>query len=444
MARTVTTIIAILLTASLSHAADRFTGWWKANLAGLPVVIHITSPQSGFLYSPTQTSDSIPLSKVSVSADTIAFEAAALMLRYSGVMEGGAIKGSLIQGRRFPLEFTAATATDAALYRPQTPQPPYPYLIDENVVIATSDSTQLSATVTMPLFAKPLGGVVLVSGSGLQNRDEEIFGHKPFAVIADYLTRRGFCVLRYDDRGIGGSTPGKPGHDTTLDYAADALAALRHLRSLPKMQNCPAGFIGHSEGGAIALINAATAPDITDFAVTLAAPVADGVSLIVEQNRLIAANHGTVLPDSTLSMLREVFTMIAKAESITPALKDSIARRLSEAGIDGRAATASLTPWYQQLLRLDMSHYIPGIKSPTMMLFGELDYQVGSSLNEPEARRLAPDADVRIYPGLNHLFQTVPAPSQAMNYSGITETIAPQVLDDIFRFLDSLPRKPRQ
>ncbi len=201
MRRTLFTIIAVVATIMAATAQSPFAGWWRGQLAMLPIVFHIeeTAPGnlSGNLYSPAQTAEPIPLTTVRAHTDTLTVEVAGIGLRYTGTISGTPrkIDGTLTQGgNKFSIALLPATEDDAKVYRPQTPQPPFLYNSDD--ITFRNGTLTLAGTLTYPWSGTPAGAVVLVSGSGAHNRDEEIMGHKPFAVIADFLTHCGWAVLR--------------------------------------------------------------------------------------------------------------------------------------------------------------------------------------------------------------------------------------------------------
>lgn len=312
MMRTLYLVISTLCCV-VAHATD-FVGYWKGEVMNLPIVFHITNHNgqySATLSSPSQGAVDIACDKTLISADSISIEIASLGIRYDGVMQadGKAITGTFVQGMALKLTLTPATAQDAAIVRPQDPKPPFFYNTRE-VTFANGDIT-LAATLTTPspIFSPTSPAVVLVTGSGAQNRDEEIMGHRPFAVIADYLTRAGIAVLRYDDRGIGGSSQGKA-TDTTLDFASDAMAAVNFLKSQPDINPAAVGVLGHSEGGSIALIAAASMPDDIAFAISLAGVAVKGRDAMIEQNHMIARASSQELTADKAQAVNDIFWAI--------------------------------------------------------------------------------------------------------------------------------------
>lgn len=424
------TFILILLTTLTGHAAT-FNGWWRGEVMKLPIVLHIDGKR-GCLYSPAQTADSIPFSRLTVTTDSINFAVDALQLSYSGKKSNGNIVGHLQQGIQIGLTFSPASASDATLYRPQTPQPPFFYNI-ENVTFP-SDTLTLAGTLTYP-YRRPFGAIVLVSGSGSQNRDEEIAGHKPFAVIADILARCGWASVRYDDRGVGGSSKGGPS-DTTLDFANDAMAAVSMLRQ--RFPSLPIGILGHSEGGTIAMINAAQHPDSVDFIISLAGMAIPGRDLMIRQNEMMLDFHGAPQDEQLHRELVEVFDYIASdLDDVRTAEKiDSIMKRTTPDAEQRRNMAARMTaPWYRQFIRLNPPEYLKKINCPMLALNGTWDIQVESGPNLQSIATNVPTATIVELPGLNHLFQESPSKRDSFNYSSISQTISPTALDKITNFL---------
>lgn len=439
----------ILLTLSLIAAAAQspFAGWWRGQLAMLPIVFQIEECADGTingnLYSPAQTADPIPLTAVKISGDTITLEAASLGLHYRGTINRAPrkISGTLTQGSNFPLALFPATKEDAKVYRPQTPQPPYLY--NSQDITFRNDTLTLAGTLTTPWTSAPAGAVVLVSGSGLQNRDEELWGHRPFAVIADFLTRCGWTVLRYDDRGVGGSDAGSP-HDTTADFATDALAAIDYLRKLPALADAPIGILGHSEGGAIAIINAATHPDKVDFIISLAGPAVKGVDVMVRQNEMLAELSGAEITPGRRDTLRHAFSLLADTTLADTELEPRLMTALNDIQPDSATRAASIrqiiTPWYRAFMAYDPAPYLKLIRCPMLALNGIWDAQVDASQNLKAIEAAVPQAKIIAYPALNHMFQEAPSRSQSISYGSIQQTIAPAVLNDIANFLLTLTR----
>ncbi|MDE6581602.1 MAG: alpha/beta hydrolase [Duncaniella sp.] len=432
-------------------AAQQVTGIWKGSLMGqLPMVFNIVSPAEATISSPLQGAWEIPCDSVAVAPDgsSVYIGMASLGAAFEGKMsdDGSHLTGSFIQGVTIPLDMTRGTADDLKPDRPQTPRPPFFYQSEE-VTFNNGDFT-LAGTLTLPAL-RPRGNhgypaVVLITGSGKQNRDEEIMGHKPFAVIADYLTRAGIAVLRYDDRGAGSSSAAT-GSETTLDNAADAMAALRYLRSRSEVDTTRTGLLGHSEGGTIAFINAASHPAEVGFVVSLAGAAVKGEELIVRQNLDLIALSGSKLDAALTDSLRHVFSIVASAADslgAAAALRPAMRALHPEADNSQLAAmiTPMLTPWYRAFMRLDPAGYIAKITCPVLALNGSWDDQVNSQENLAAISAALPSAETVEFPGLNHMFQEVPSRQAAMNYGAISQTISPDVLTKIAAWITKLPK----
>ena len=362
---------------------------------------------------------------------------------FKGVLspDENSIKGQFKQGVEVPLVLTRTTAESAMLYRPQEPKPPFVYRQEE--VTFNHGEISLAGTLTMPSWGRNFPAVVLVSGSGAQNRDEELFGHKPFAVIADFLTRAGIAVLRYDDRGVGGSSAGSA-DDTTLDFAQDALAAVDYLKTRSEIDSKNIGIIGHSEGGTIAVICAAMRPDDVAFIVSLAGAMVKGRDVMVQQNCLLAEMSGNPLNEE---QKREVETIFATIDSINEPdrLRDALKTLMAshgEARIE-QSLKVMTSPWYMAFVKFDPSTHLAQVKCPFLALNGEWDVQVDATLNLEAVKRLAPSATVKSYKKMNHLFQEIPNFAQSMSYGNICQTISPIVLDDIATWVVDEVRKSR-
>ncbi|MCH7513211.1 MAG: alpha/beta hydrolase, partial [Bacteroidetes bacterium] len=299
MKKIVATLILTILSFSLYPQSNKITGSWQGTLSvsgtELRLVFHINENDEGALEgtmdSPDQGAYGIALGDIYVNGDSVIILIPNIFGSYKGKFTNSEnIKDTWNQGvASFPLDIAFTEHTDVLL-RPQEPQPPYLYEVREVEIFNKAEDITLSGTLTLPEGKGPFPAVILVSGSGPQNRNEEIFGHKPFHVLADYLTRNGIAVLRYDDRGIGKSG-GSFGTATTENFATDARAALLHLESYPEISPGLTGIIGHSEGGLIAPMVAAETDEV-DFIVMLAGPGLKGEEILILQTRLIAKANG--------------------------------------------------------------------------------------------------------------------------------------------------------
>lgn len=435
-------------------AADRFAGTWQGTLntgvstlrLGLAITRTPAGAVTGELTSIDQGNGKIP-AVVSTSGDTLVFDVAQLQVHYVGVLAGDSLRGTFRQGPgTLPLAFgrVAALAAGKAPARPQNPKPPFPYRT-ENVTVQSVPGVTLAGTLTLPAGAGPFPAAVFVTGSGPQDRDEMLLGHRPFLVIADYLARHGIASLRYDDRGTAMST-GNFRQGTTADFADDAQAALHFLGARPEIAKKQVGIIGHSEGGLIAPMVAARDRDVA-FIVMLAGPGLPGDSILVLQQRAIMMANGMPASQAAQAAASNglLFAAIrgAKDSADADARARAAFRRLTDSlPADQRAAAQKafdvgvpqlLSPWMRSFLEYDPRPTLRRVTVPVLALNGALDMQVPATADLAEidaALKAAGNRDYRVMalPGLNHLFQTATTGSPG-EYEKIEETIAPSVLE---------------
>lgn len=408
----------------------------------LPLVLHVTpeAEEVVTLDSPGQGAFGIAASEVSVEEGALMVAWDSLNARYAGRLsvDGESIAGEFSQnGLDLDLVFTRSVqgAVDSAAdgpARPQEPQPPFPYEV-RAVNFTSADGTELSGTLTLPEGEGDVPGVVLLTGSGPQDRDETIFGHKPFLLLSDYLTRQGIAVLRYDDRGIGGSG-GDFTEATVSDFAADAEAALAKLRSNPRVGS-RAGFLGHSEGGITAGLAAKAASP--DFIVALASPFVPMDEILVEQTRAINEQAG-VSPDA-------VETSVASQREILDAALEGETREEACAALDDLrtgmpdALSAEVrtlcSPAFFTVLRIDPVNLYEDYPGEVLALFGGKDIQVSAEINAEAAREVLGEDDiVRVFDDANHLFQSAET-GAVSEYGTIEETMREDVLEVIADFI---------
>lgn len=388
-------ITALLSLLSLGIAAQGLQGSWSGQLdvgaAKLALVLHIDTAGCT-LDSPDQGAKGIECQTVFLSDDSVSLSVPSIAATYNGKLVGDQLRGVFKQ-MGYPLKLDMKRG-EVKRNRPQTPQPPYPYPTEE-VTFANGNIT-LAGTLTAPSQRPADCCVVMVTGSGQQNRDEELFEHKPFAVLADRLARQGIASLRYDDRGCGQST-GDATKATTPDFCADAAAAIALARERGYKN---VGIIGHSEGGSIAFMLAAQAKP--DFIVTLAAPGLRGDSIIVCQNYDLARLSGQMVS-------------YEQCQALMPTIRQQMAGN----------------PWYMWFLDYDPAADIARINCPALILNGGKDTQVNAERNLAAIRKhLKQSAETKVYPDLNHLFQhcTTGLPTE---YGQIEETFAEEVMADI-------------
>lgn len=390
---------------SAQHAMDGvWTGKLKVGPQTLTLVLHVAHEASGnavcSLDSPDQGAMNIPVKSDYCSADSISVSLEQLGLSYQGRLKGDEIVGTFTQGLAFPLTLKRG---EEKLKRPQNPVEPFPYKTEEVTFTNATDKATLVGTLSYPIdYKKGKTPVVLmVTGSGQENRDEEIFGHKPFLVIADYLARHGVASLRYDDRGFGKSTGGDVKHATTADFARDAASGIEFLHTLKCFSKV--GVLGHSEGGSIAFMLGAKGK--VDFVISMAGiGVRGDTALTAQTNRL-------------LELSGQPMRLSALQYRVNAYIKKS--------------------PWLNFFMDYDPSGDISKTLCSVMAINGERDVQVISSLNLIGIKaHLTENLKnfVKEYPALNHLFQHCTT-GNVSEYRMIEETISPEVLEDIVRFI---------
>ena len=432
---------ALLLCMGLTTHAQWYTG--MSQQTGLALCIHLTDT-SAELYSPMQTMDPIPMSSWSLENNNLTINCKAIGLKISVTRKDKTFVGYWKQG--FLKEDITFYPTDTIfqLRRPQTPQPPYPYN-EETVTADYSDSqgnaVHLEGTLTYPKGDGHYPTIVLVSGSGQQNRDEEIMQHKPFLVLADYLARRGIATLRYDDRGVGASTGPLDSADTRL-FAEDAEAVLNAVKKNKHVDTKRLGMGGHSEGGAIAPMVAARNKDVK-FVVMLAGQGCTGLDVLLQQNEAIFRAKGVSdkLLDIRIACMRELFSLpVGSSQKNYKTIIDRHTADLTKEQVDsiglGRGTAAALkqqmdSRWMQTFLTLDPAEYLPKVTCPILALNGWLDCQV---ICEPNLKRIeeltSGHAVCNQLRWLNHLFQhcTTGSPDE---YILIEETFDPYTMTTI-------------
>ena len=424
-------ILALMAVAAVTLKAQ--TGAWtgKLKVSGVELaLIFNIGEESATLDVPDQGAKDIPVEVSRDAVGGITLNVPAINASFKGLWAGKVIAGTFTQhGMSFPMTLTPGAPV---VRRPQTPVGPFPYTTEE-VSFSNGDAV-LKGTLTMPADCdRKTPVLVMVTGSGLQNRDEELFGHKPFAVIADAFARAGIATLRYDDRGFGEST-GDVVLCTTEDLKNDALAGVKLLRDRFER----VGVIGHSEGGTIALMLAGERQ--VDFAVSLAGMIVSGAETLLAQNRRAFESAG--LPESEVKafarLLSDTFTAIrtraplpsADDYDITDALRKNYAAALP----------SFRTPYMEFFLGLDLSASLSGITCPVMALNGTKDTQVQCDRNIAVLEAGLPSNSrsvIRAEDGLNHLFQHC-VTGEVSEYKNIEETFSPEVISRMISWLKAL------
>jgi uncharacterized protein len=452
-------VLVLLLPAPLQ--AQEWAGSWRGVLdvpgpTGLTLVVHLEAgdPYTATLDSPAQGAMGIPVQEVEIEGDRITLRLPGIGAHYEGVRVGpDRIEGAWTQGgATFSLDLERTEEGSALPPRPQEPIPPFPYQVEEVVFPNEGAGIRLAGTLTHPTDGGPFAAAILITGSGPQDRDEALMGHRPFLVLADHLTRAGIAVLRVDDRGVAESE-GDFASATSRDFATDVEAALDFLLDHPAIDPTRIGLIGHSEGGLIAPM-VANARDEVAYIVLLAGPGLAGHELLGLQGRAILEAGGVPpeLVEISARLQRELFDhALADGDDFDAILSEFLAEISTEeraqlgipAGSEEawKAAQASAirTPWMREFLRHDPRDDLERVQVPVLALIGSLDLQVPPAENLAEieaalARAGNEEVTLMELPGLNHLFQTATT-GHPSEYASIEETLAPEALDAISSWL---------
>ncbi len=407
--------------------------------------------------SPDQGAKNIPIGPVFINGETVNIKAPLLLGEYKGdLVNDTTFKGTWSQrGVIFPLTIVKLSG-QFSLNRPQEPKPSFPYISEDITFLNSKSNIRLAGTLTLPKGNGPFKAAILITGSGGQNRNEEIQGHKPFLVISDWLTRNGIAVLRFDDRGIGKSE-GSQFEATSEDFATDVEAAFEFLKTQKKINPKAIGLIGHSEGGLIAPIVASTNPEIS-FIVSLAGPGVTGQQIILRQSE--EAGRASGIPEQNIKKSTEInkklFAVLRKEKDNKKAEKKILAlyreilqeEKMPAESIDRAVSSLKTTfgessyTWYRYFLTTDAANFWKKVKCPVLALNGEKDMQVSPVENLPAIEKAVTsngNKSVRAIklPGLNHLFQHSQKglPSE---YGKIDETFSPEALKIISDWINSL------
>ena len=431
---------------------EMWQGTLKAPGVELRVVFNISKDQDGKLTATLDSIDQgvkgIPVETVRIENGNAHFEVKSVNGSFDGKFkDSNTIEGEWKQsGVSLPLVLNR-TDKKPEIQRPQEPIKPYPYLEEEVVYENKSAGIKLAGTLTMPESGGLFPAVLLISGSGPEDRNETVFGHRPFLVLADYLTRQGVAVLRADDRGVGGST-GDFSQAVTDDFASDAIAGVEYLKSRNEINPKQIGLIGHSEGGLIAPIAATQSPDVA-FIVLMAGTGLTGEEIINLQSALISKAMGVKDEDIAKNKaIQEQIFAVVKQEN-DKAVIDKKIREIIENAVAGlseaekKAAMAPYesqaqfisSPWFKNFLTYDPKPTLMKVKCPVLAINGEKDLQVPpkenlSAIEEALKAGGNEHYTIKELPGLNHLFQTAQTGSPA-EYAKIEETISPTALKTI-------------
>ena len=420
-----------LALAMLTFTANAQEGSWNGELdvmgTKLPLVFNF-SPNGCTMDSPSQNAKGIPAEKTVSDDGTIKVKVGMIGATFEGKMADGEIKGTFTQNG-FPQPLTLKPGK-ITVKRPQTPVPPFPY--KEESVSFTNAGYTFNGTLTLPEnYTKQTPVVLMVTGSGQQNRDEELFEHKPFAVIADALARQGIASLRYDDRGWGDKSVNFADF-TTDDFRQDAAAALPLLR---KRFN-KVGILGHSEGGTIAMMLAAKGK--TDFIVSLAGMAISGKETLVMQNRQAMSSIGLPkdIVDSYCATISNILNEIANGKKTSEITIDGVPDNLKP--ILKKSLEQANSPYIRHFITVDASKQLSKIKCPVLALNGTKDTQVDCAANTTllEKGLINSKHTIKKIEGVNHLFQHCTT-GNVVEYQQIEETIASEVLEIIYSWINN-------
>ena len=447
-------LVCLALALQPAQPAPPLAGVWNGALeaggARLRLVLHVRrgASLSASIDSVDQGAMNIPVTAVTFDAGEVRLELRQLQASFAGRLsqDGASITGQWRQsGASLPLVFRRGGLPG----RPQEPAKPYPYREEEAAIENREGGVKLAGTLTLPLAKAPVPALVLLTGSGPQDRDESVFGHRPFLVLADHLTRRGYAVLRMDDRGVGGSS-GDLAEAALGDLAGDALAAVRYLQKREEIDARRIGLAGHSEGALAATIAAVRSADVA-FLVLMAAPGVPAEEVMYSQSALL----GGGMEERNRRLQRRLFAAVketADRAALERRLRGIAAEFLGELAEEERKAAAEIekalnsqvramsAPSFRALLLHNPAQTLGRVKAPVLVVAGSRDVQVRPDLNLPpiaaalEAGR-NPAYDIVKLPGLNHLLQTCRT-GGIDEYAKIEETMSPQALNVIASWLD--------
>ena len=454
-------IILVTVCSSFSYAQD-LTGSWTGVLeiqgTELPLVFNITKTSTGYsatMDSPNQGVKGIAVDEITFADKKLLIQVKAAGIKYTGEWRLETdITGTFEQGAfSAPMHLSKEIVE---LIRPQEPIKPYPYYTEEVKFTNSVENIALAGSLSLPKKQGKFPAVILISGSGQQNRDSEVLGHKPFLVIADYLTRNGIAVLRYDDRGVGESK-GDPTLATSADFANDARAAIAYLRTRSEINSKEIGIIGHSEGGMIAPMIAATDKNIA-FLILLAGTGVPGDVLLVDQNYEVGKKRGMTEDQLQKAKItnQQIYDILKSKDDLSTVKKNLTAYLQTEinktheverpsqdeiAAVIQQQVNGIAIPWFRYFISYDPKENLKKVKCPVLVLNGEKDIQVSAKLNT-EAISTAlkegrnKNVTVQIIPGLNHLFQHCTTCTEK-EYRKLEETFAPEVLTTMSNWIKS-------
>ena len=419
-------------------------GTLTTGMGKLRLVLHLINTEDGLtatMDSLDQGANGLPVTSITRTGASLKFEMKGIGGAYDGTISAdlSTFSGTWTQGgKSFPLAFKRVkNAAELELRRPQNPVKPYPYREEEVSYSNPAAKIQLAATLTIPPGKGPFPAVLLIVGSGPHDRDETLMGHKPFLVLADYLTRKGIVVLRADKRGVGKSG-GDYSKAVMADFASDAEAGVAYLKTRAEVNPRKIGLVGHSEGGIEAPMAATHDPDVA-FIVMMAGPGVPGDEILAQQVVLIGRAAGKsqeeVEKDATIQ--KEVLATVKKDEddaALEKDLRSVMAGKVPEAQMGMQIKIVS-SPWFRDFLKYDPAATLSKVTCPVLDINGEKDLQVPPEQNLPAIRKALTaggnkNFEVVELPGLNHLFQTAKTGGVG-EYGDIEETMSPAALEKV-------------
>lgn len=455
-------ILLITLLTSITLTAQDITGQWNGVLkvqgTQLRIVFNVTKTDKGFsstMDSPDQGANGILVTNTTFENPKIKFEVANARIEYNGELKENEIVGTFKQrGQEFPMNLSRKAIEKEVVKRPQEPIKPYSYYSEDITFKNTKANISLSGTLTLPKKDGIFPVVVLITGSGPQNRDEELLGHKPFLVISDYLTKNGIGVLRYDDRGVGQSK-GDFKSATSADFATDVESAIAYLKTRKEVNKKKIGLVGHSEGGLIAPMVASKLKDVS-FIVLLAGTGIQGDKLLLLQEELIAKANGvseTDIKKSTQTNAK-LFEIIVKSNDnqklktdLTTLMNETLKNETSTEIPNGMTKDEFISmqvnefssPWMQYFMKYNPATTLEKVKCPVLAVNGAKDLQVPPKENLKAIKNALTkggnkNVTTKEFPNLNHLFQECKTGSPN-EYAQIDQTFSPTALNEITKWI---------
>jgi len=458
-------ILLIALLTSISLSAQDITGQWNGALkvqgTQLRLVFNVIKTDSGLsstMDSPDQGANGIPTTTTSFENSIFKVTISSAKIEYEGKLgQDNVIVGTFKQGgQSFLMNLSKEKIEKEKLLRPQEPTKPYAYYSEDITFENKKAGINLAGTLTLPTKDGIFPVVILISGSGPQNRDEELLGHKSFLVLSDFLTKNGIAVLRYDDRGTALSK-GDFKTATSADFATDVESAIMYLKTRKEINKNKIGLMGHSEGGLIASMVASKSKDVA-FIVLLAGTGIQGDEILLLQQKLIGKASGVSDIDLQKSELenRKAFDIVKKSNNLellnidlTTFIKQSLKDNPNEEKPQGMSdddfvklqVKQIATPWMQYFIKYNPAPALEKVKCPVLAVNGEKDLQVPPKENLEAIKKALTkggnkNVTIKELPNLNHLFQEckIGSPDE---YATIEQTFSPTALTEILKWLQA-------